>query len=137
MEAVIIVTEPDLGLGELRRAIPPTYTVEDAANGFIVISRDGGHVYLGEDTTSDEDLEPEDAARIRHLISNPRFYVLEFSDIDLCKALLIAIADRPDILIDNDHGTLLSGTEFVELLRSRASWDWRQSDSRRASKTSQ
>jgi len=126
MDSVIIVTGRGFDLGQLRRAIPPTYTVNDAANDRIVIESGGRRAYLGADARIEDEMEPEEAARIWGLISEPTFYTLDFSDISLCKELLQAIADRSDVLVDNDHGVVLPGTEFVQVLRSQGSWDWRR-----------
>jgi hypothetical protein len=126
MDSVIIVAHHDCDLGQLRRSIPPEYRVDDAANGRIVIERADRRAYLGVNARIADELEPEEASRIMHMIPDPNFYVLDFSDISLCKELLIAIADRPDVLIDNDHGVLLAGSEFVRVLRSQQDWDWRQ-----------
>ena len=57
---------------------------------------------------------------------DPVFYGVDFSDIILCRRVLLAIADDPRLLIDNDHGVVLTGTDFVHVLRSRPEWDWRR-----------
>src|SRR3954468_9866786 len=126
MDSIIIVAGCGFDLGQLRRAIPPTFSVNDAANDCIVIESGGRRAYLGADPRIPGEMEPEEASRILTLISEPTFYTLDFSDITLCKELLLAIADRSDILIDNDHGVLLPGSEFVRVLRSQGDWDWRR-----------
>jgi hypothetical protein len=35
-------------------------------------------------------------------------------------------ADRPDVAVGNDFGTVLPGDRFVALLRERPDWDWRR-----------
>jgi hypothetical protein len=125
MNSVIIVTHRDFDFGALRRAIPDNYEVDDAANGCIVIEREGQRLYLGPDPHIPDELEPEEALRIFSMIPDAKFYTLDYSDISLCKDLLNAMVDRPDVLVDNNHGVLLPGPEFLQLLRSRPDWDWR------------
>ena len=126
MDSVIIVTRRDCDLDQLRRRIPSDYRVDDTPDGRIVIEGSNRRAYLGADAQIVHELEPEEASRIMHMIPVPIFYVLDFSDISMCKELLMAMADRTDVLIDNDHGVLLPGTEFVQMLRNRQDWDWRQ-----------
>ena len=126
MDSIIIVTRRSFDLEQLRRTIPPTYHVNDAANERVVIEGGGRRAYLGADARIADEMEPEEAARIKRMIPDPTFYTLDFSDISLCKELLLAIVDRSDVVIDNDHGTVLRGSEFVGVLRSQADWDWRR-----------
>jgi len=50
---------------------------------------------------------------------------LDYSDIELVKDVLLVIGDDPDVLIDNDFGTVLPGDQFVERIRSQPEWNWR------------
>jgi hypothetical protein len=126
VDSVLIVTDRRVDLGELRRAIPSSYDVESGANDRIAIESNGRRAYLGADPRTAMEMEPEELSSIVRLIADPVFYVLDFSDIRLCKELLGSIANRADILVDNDHGVLLPGSEFVRLLQSRPEdWDWR------------
>jgi hypothetical protein len=72
------------------------------------------------------ELEPEDLRAIAEAIADPTFYTVDFSDIDLCRRNLLAIADDAKLLVDNDHGVRLSGSDFVRVLRSQPDWDWRR-----------
>ena len=36
------------------------------------------------------------------------------------------IADDPDLVVNNDFGTVLPGNQFVERIRWNAGWDWRR-----------
>jgi hypothetical protein len=92
--------------------------------GFLV--EDGpARVYVSRNDFAKDELEPEELTRVMSAVENPCFYSIDFSDIRLCRRVLEAIADDPRLLVDNDHGVVLSGTEFVHLLRSRPAWDWR------------
>jgi hypothetical protein len=126
VDSVLIVTDRRVDLGELRRAIPSSYDVDSGANGRIAIDSSGRRAYLGADPRAEMEMEPEELSSILRLIAQPMFYVLDFSDIRLCKELLGSIANRADFLVDNDHGLLLPGSEFIRLIQSRPEdWDWR------------
>jgi hypothetical protein len=125
VESVIIVAERGFKLEELRDAIASRLRVADAAFGRIIIENGDQHVHRGRDDRIVAEMEPDELARLRSTMTEPVFFALDFSDIHLCKDLLTAIADRTDVLIDTDHGVVLSGADFVKVLRSKRDWDWR------------
>ena len=84
-------------------------------------------VYVRRDDAIRDDFEPEELERILSLFPYPVFYTVDFSDIAFCKRVLEAIANDPQLVVDNDHGVVLPGPEFVRLLQSRRDWDWRVS----------
>lgn len=124
MESVVIVAPKECTLEHLRRRIPTGYAVGDASDGRLIIQSAGRRAYFGVDARVVDDLEPEVAARIKEAVATPVFFVLDYSDIALCKELLATLADRPDVLVDNDHGVVVPGSEFVQRLRREPEWDW-------------
>jgi hypothetical protein len=125
MESVIIVAPCAYDI-ELKARLSGTWRVKDSASGGAVIEDAGAKVYVSRNDSVAEDLEPEAFAGIAAVIPSPVFYTVEFSDLDLCRRVLLVIADDPRLLIDNDHGVVLSGSDFVRVLRSQPEWDWRQ-----------
>jgi hypothetical protein len=89
---------------------------------------DGGmsRVFVSRNEFVATELEPERWEQIASVIPQPVFYTVDFSDIDLCRRVLMLLADDPNLLVDNDHGVVLAGPEFVRLLRGRGDWDWRR-----------
>jgi len=90
-----------------------------------VIEDGGAWAYVARNDSLEEDLEPEARARIAAAMQTPVLYTVDFSDVNLCHRVLLAIADDPRLFIDNDHGVFLSGADFVRVLRSQPDWDWR------------
>jgi len=125
MESVIIVA-PCAYDAELKGRLARSWTVGETATGGSVIEDGCARVYLSRNDAVGEDLEPEARARIVAATPDPVFYTVDFSDLNLCRRVLLAIADDPRLLIDNDHGVLLSGVDFVRVLRSQPDWDWRK-----------
>lgn len=50
---------------------------------------------------------------------------VDYSDVEFAKALLQEIADDSEQIVDNDFGTILSGSEFVARCKAKPGWDWR------------
>jgi len=96
-----------------------------SAAAALVIDDGKSRVYIARNDLLGDDMEPERLERIRSSIDAPVFYSVDFSDIAFCRSVLAAIADDPKLLVDNDHGVLLTGQEFVRVLRSQHEWDWR------------
>jgi hypothetical protein len=125
MESVIIVA-PHVYDAELKARLSRTWSVTDTDTGGSVIEDRGARLYVSRNDSVAGDMEREVLARIVATTREPVFYTVDFSDLDLCRRVLIAVADDPLLLIDNDHGVLLTGTDFVRVLRSQPDWDWRQ-----------
>lgn len=119
MESVIIVAPPDYEAA-LRKRLQQVHAVisETAAGG---IALDGGNsrVYIHRDGVVRDELEPDRLASVDRRIPNPAFYAVDFSDIAFCRLVLEAVADDETVLVDNDHGVVLTGREFIRLMRVR------------------
>jgi hypothetical protein len=118
MESVIIVA-PCAYDAELKGRLALGWKVAVTATGGSVIEDGGARVYLSRNDAIAEDLEPEVRARIAAATPEPVFYTVDFSDLNLCRRVLLAIADDPRLLIDSDHGVLLSGVDFVRVRAAR------------------
>jgi hypothetical protein len=125
MESVLIIAPAHYELDTFRARLPRRVRVEEAAYESLAITDGQTRAYLRIDLTVEQGLEPDEATAIRESISKPRFFVLDYSDIELCKALLRAIADDDAVRIDNDHGRRCRGPEFLWEIRRHPEWDWR------------
>ncbi len=54
----------------------------------------------------------------------PKFFLIHFKDIEDMKRLLAFVANRYDVLIDNDHGIIEDGISFVRRCNESPGWDW-------------
>ncbi len=124
MESVIIAA-PFAYDAELKARLERIGSVTTAAEGVLVLDGGSSRVYVSRNHAVYDEFEPERRALITSTIPDPIFYSIDFSDIALCRTVLEVIADDPKLLVDNDHGVLLSGSEFVRVLRSQPDWDWR------------
>lgn len=124
MESVIIVAPHDYE-AELVARLERLGRLKPAVEGVYVFEDRGSRVYLTRDDGVRNEYEPEKLEAFLKVFPEPIFYGLDFSDIVLCRRALAEIADDSKLLVDNDHGVVLPGSEFVRLLRSRPDWDWR------------
>ena len=62
--------------------------------------------------------------RLQGQVDARRIY-LDYHSVDLVKKIIELIGDDPDLLIENDFGTILPGDRFVAKLRSDPEWQWR------------
>jgi len=124
MESVIVVTpgEYDANFKSRLELIGPVDVME---GGGLVLDDGLSRIYITRNNNATAELEPERLAHIRAMIQIPIFYSVDFTDVALCRRVIEAIADDPNLVVDNDRGVVLPGSRFVELLRSRQDWDWR------------
>jgi hypothetical protein len=124
MESVMIVA-PRQYDAEIKSRLEAIGPVEVGAEGALVIDNGKSRVFVTRNKAAPDELEPERLERITSIVESPFFYSVDFSDIGLCRTVLEVIADDPDLVVDNDHGVMLTGPEFLRVLRTRQNWDWR------------
>lgn len=98
----------------------------------LVIADGETRAYLVREDGLMTDLEPDERQAVLDVIPAPVFYSLSWSDLRLCRRVLFLIADDPALLVDNDHGFMASGDEFLRRLRANPDWDWRAREGRGA-----
>ncbi|MFO0588691.1 MAG: hypothetical protein U0441_14170 [Polyangiaceae bacterium] len=125
MESVLLVAPREYGDAFKARLEGLKDLSVSGATAFVVTDA-RSRVYVSHNEYVSQELEPEELERFKTMFGNPVFYTVDFSDIHLCRRVLFALADDPALWVDNDHGTLLSGPDFLDLLRRRPDWDWRR-----------
>lgn len=123
MESVIIASPRSL---DFVKRLGPEVVTSTNKGGTLVVESAGVRVYITEAMDIQDEYDAEDLARILSVIPTPRFYAVDFNDIGLCKRVLLAVADDAAVVVDNDHGVILSGDHFAERLRAAMDWDWRK-----------
>ena len=124
METVIIAAPLAYDL-EIKKRLGEVGVVTTTEDGTLVFEDGKSRVYISRNDAVRDEFEPERLGLIVNTIAQPVFYSVDFSDITTCRKVLAAIVDNPSIMVDNDHGVALKGSEFVKLLRSNHEWDWR------------
>lgn len=124
MEAVILISPVDRD-SKFKEQLSQLGPIQTSERGVLAVADGESRVYVYRNDDVSDELEPEHLARIMSIIPAPIFYSVDFSDIVFCRRVLAAIANDANLLVDNDHGVLQSGQEFVRVLRSQPDWDWR------------
>ncbi|UXI68549.1 hypothetical protein [Tahibacter amnicola] len=68
--------------------------------------------------------EPWQRAVVGQVGAEPRFYFVVFWSMADLRDVLSAIADTPDLFVDNDNGIVERGDQFVARWRRDRSWGW-------------
>jgi len=111
METLAVDSPEPFVLELIKQAISQNWPVEISTGDTLIVHGAGSRAYLHMDVTLDT------PGKFRLL--------LDYSDVELAKSLLEKIADAPDVIVDNDFGTVLPGNKFVERIRTERSWNWR------------
>jgi hypothetical protein len=125
MESVLIITPRNVSINQLREAASLSCTPEDIADDGFVVQTVDSRIHVRPDDMIVSELEVEQLSQIQNIIAEPAFFVVDFSDIKLCKKIIVSVANRADFLVDNDHGVLCSGSDFVKTILEFPLWDWR------------
>ena len=125
MESVIIVAPHEYS-APLKQRLAANWTIYESRAGTWVIEEGNNRVYVSRNDSVRNELEPDRLSRIFASIQEPVFYTVDFSDLGLGRRVILVVADDPHLLVDNDHGVLLPGPEFIHILRNRTDWDWRR-----------
>ncbi len=125
MESILVIAPPTVPLEVLLVALPLDCEFTSIREGWFVLQSAGRRAYFGADSLVWGELEPHEIGSILRRIPDPHFYCLDYSDLAFCRELLKDMVNRSDVLVDNNHGILCSGTDFVGMLLDRPDWDWR------------
>jgi hypothetical protein len=111
VDTIVITSKKPFSLDAVRERLSPFWQVENTADGNIVAFGPSSRAYF-----------------ITELSEAGSHYelLLNYSDVQFTKELLVLIADDAEVLIDNDFGLVLPGNEYVARIRSDKNWDWRR-----------
>jgi hypothetical protein len=113
MDTISIESQSPLSLQEASEALSRHWPVTTSSSDGIVVHGNKGRAYLYLEAVQGE---------------SPYRLMLDYSDVDLAKKILEVIADKPNIIVNNDFGTVLPGAQFVARIREDRGWDWRAHD---------
>ena len=125
METVIIIRDGRSEVTELFARIGNDVCVKKLPDGRFFVEDASWHLWLGRDDTIFDEYEEDEIKVVQERVTNPIPFVCEFSEMEFGKRILGRILCGESCLVDNDHGDILTGKEFVERLQTEPGWDWR------------
>jgi len=117
MDSIVIVA-PCPYEAELAARLERIGPVIVQADGIFVVDDGNSRVYISRGHHVSSELAPEELQYFTSLMADPIFYLVDFSDMAFCRKVVEVIADDSRLLVDDDHGLVLPGPEFVRHLRA-------------------
>ena len=122
-QSVVFITDQSVSINQLKLKFEPHFQQCFESPSRVVLKSGGVYVAINADDEMRQHYEDAELKAIT--LSNPRFYLIEFNDFAFLKKLLTLVADDSRIWVDNDHGDILQGPQFVTRLKQAPGWDWR------------
>jgi hypothetical protein len=70
------------------------------------------------------DYTEEDYTKFKKLSENLEVTFVKYSDLQTLREVLNILSEDLEFYIDNDHGTILQNSEFMNLWNEMPTWDW-------------
>lgn len=105
----------------------PTASFTDATDQFVIHVSGRSRIYVEYAGTDLEYIgwEPQNIAVIfQKLTHQQHVYSIAYHDINAVKTAITHIADSDEVMVDNDCGDLLVGSELVRKIRNNPNWNW-------------
>ena len=112
MDTVSIRSPKALSVRDLEHVLAARWRVSITADGGLAVHGDRGRAYLENSDEGDPFFAGDPGCP---------YVLLDYSDVELAKETLTIVADDPNLVVDNDFGTVLPGNQFVERMRIKKS----------------
>jgi len=130
MRDIILVTPAEYDLASIKRNLPAgANCLLDDVECRLVVALDGADdvvEFVSNKALSEYYDDPHEIELLSSMGSSPNFFIVHFKDIEHLKLVIISVANRPDVLVDNDFGQVESGDEFARRCKASPGWDWIQ-----------
>ena len=122
-QSVVFITDESMSIDKLKSKFEPYFEHCFSSESRVVLKSGGNYVTINADNDIIEHYEQAELEEIA--LKNLRFYLIEFNDFIFLKKILPLVVDDSRIWIDNDHGDILHGSQFVNRVNQYPRWDWR------------
>lgn len=125
MKNVILISEAG-SIDSIASALSMSHDVGfiNGSSGLYVRSNIGEYEIVSVYRESGLQYDGAEAELIDARFSNAEFYSVPYRDIESIKDILLSLAARNDLLIDNDHGYIAEVAAFCDRWARDPIWDW-------------
>ncbi len=123
--SIIIILPRDLDLVSLAEKVHTEISRTMVTNDRLIFESGNLHAVVAAAPNVLLELDEEEKAEIRALVAEPRYFSFEFNDLAFAKRILSTLANDPNLAVDDDHGGLHRGSDFVRRMREFPAWEWR------------
>jgi hypothetical protein len=128
MRDVILITPNWYGLNSIKETLPKELVsiVDEPESRLTVILNESNETieFVLDNSIIQYYDEPEELEALTIVGDAPKFFLIHFKNIEQMKKLLEFVANRSDVLIDNDFGIIEDGVSFVRRCKESPGWDW-------------
>lgn len=128
MQNIIFITTKKYDLPSIQKSLSGSFSsflYEEMGRRLFVEFEGGDSIQFVQDDSVGECFDdPEEIKALSLLKMEPLFFSVIFRDIEKLKLVLFSVADRSDVLIDNDFGLIEQGNKFIERCKKFPGWDW-------------
>jgi hypothetical protein len=112
METLTIHSPKTFQLDGIVKSLAKDLLVEASPTETLIVRSENSRAYIHLDLTQKQ--------------TGPYGLLIDYSDIDLIKEIIVRIGNDPALIIDNDFGVVLPGDAFVGRIVRNKDWDWRK-----------
>lgn len=116
MNSVILAASRGTSVKRFADCARKKWTVRDEDSRHCLILKGTFHVILNADDSISEDYDEVEMALLRRLVPDPSFFMFEFNNVQFGKEILATMVDAKDVAVDDDHGNIIIGEDFVRKL---------------------
>ena len=107
MQSIVVITPPYITLKDFVKKLV-YYDTDIVSDDRIVVNDGGRYIAINLDDYITEEYDEKELDVISQIIEQPKFFLIEFTHLDLLKEVIPFCVDEPGFLVDNDHGDILT-----------------------------
>ena len=129
MREIFVITTTEMGMGQLQAAAERAGRAASLVDASLVFNDEDGYVDVTERPDIFEFYEDDERAQLAPAGPDPRLFRVYFDNPNLAVRVIVDLFPSvPSVVVDNDHGVLVSLPRFVSLLAAHPKWDWSASE---------